>query len=90
MLLTLGLVLAGVGLLLLRGLTPTSTWDAMLPGFIVCGLGVGIFNVVRVETTVSLVPPPAPVRPPVWAARSRRSVSHWVSRAWELSSSTGC
>lgn len=57
LLLTLGLVLAGVGLLMLRGLTPTSTWDAMLVGFIVCGLGVGVFNVVRAETTVSLVPP---------------------------------
>ncbi|MCW5249031.1 MULTISPECIES: MFS transporter [unclassified Streptomyces] len=57
LLLTLGLALAGVGLFLLRGLSPDDTWDAMLPGFIVCGLGVGVFNVVRAETTVSLVPP---------------------------------
>lgn len=56
-LLTLGLALTGVGLILLRGLTPHSSWDEMLVGFVVSGLGVGVFNVVRAETAVSLVPP---------------------------------
>jgi EmrB/QacA subfamily drug resistance transporter len=56
-LLTVGLAVTGAGLLLLRGLSADSSWTAMLAGFIVCGLGVGVFNVVRAETAVSLVPP---------------------------------
>jgi fucose permease len=57
LLMTLGLALTGGGLLLLRGLSPSSSWTALLAGFLVCGAGVGVFNVVRAETAVSLVPP---------------------------------
>ena len=56
-LLAFGLSAAGVGLLLLRGLSPESSWTALLPGFLACGAGMGIFNVVRTEATVSMVPP---------------------------------
>jgi len=39
-----GLALTGVGLMLMRGLTGTSSWTALLPGFIVAGAGVGLIN----------------------------------------------
>ena len=49
------LVLTGVGLLLLQLVDVGDGWTALLPGLIVAGLGVGIFNPVRAESTVSLV-----------------------------------
>src|SRR5207302_6561573 len=36
-----GLVMVGLGLFLMRGITPTSSWTELLPGFIVAGAGVG-------------------------------------------------
>jgi EmrB/QacA subfamily drug resistance transporter len=52
-----GLVLTGVGLLLIDGLSPESSWTALLPGFVVAGIGVGLFNPVRAESAVALVAP---------------------------------
>ena len=43
-LLGVGLLLVAVGLLLMRGLTATSDWTALLAGFIVAGAGVGFVN----------------------------------------------
>jgi predicted MFS family arabinose efflux permease len=42
--LTVGLVLVAVALLLMHGLTTSSHWTALLPGFIVAGLGIGLAN----------------------------------------------
>jgi EmrB/QacA subfamily drug resistance transporter len=42
--LTVGLVLIAVALVLMHGLTPSSRWTALLPGFIVAGIGIGLAN----------------------------------------------
>ena len=52
-----GLLLTGVGLLLMRGLTGTSGWTALLPGFIVAGAGVGMVNPSLASTAIGVVPP---------------------------------
>jgi EmrB/QacA subfamily drug resistance transporter len=46
----------GVGLLLTGGLDPSSTWTDLLPGMIVSGFGMGLFNPARAATAVALVP----------------------------------
>jgi hypothetical protein len=50
-----GLVLVGVGLLLMRGLTASSGWTHLIPGFIVAGLGVGLTNPALASTAISVV-----------------------------------
>jgi EmrB/QacA subfamily drug resistance transporter len=50
-----GLVLVGVGLLLMRGLTPDSHWTALLVGFVVAGAGIGLINPPLVSTAVGVV-----------------------------------
>jgi EmrB/QacA subfamily drug resistance transporter len=57
LLLGLGLTMVGAGLFLMRGLTPTSHWTALLPGFIVAGFGVGVVNPALASTAVGVVPP---------------------------------
>jgi len=52
-----GLVLAGVGLLLMRGLTAASTWTHLIPGLIVAGVGVGLINPPLASTAVGVVAP---------------------------------
>jgi EmrB/QacA subfamily drug resistance transporter len=52
-----GLACVSLGLLLMRGLTPTSHWTALLPGFIVAGFGVGLVNPVLASTAIGVVPP---------------------------------
>jgi EmrB/QacA subfamily drug resistance transporter len=42
--LTAGLVTIGVGLLLMRRVAPGSDWDALLPGLLVGGAGIGIIS----------------------------------------------
>jgi EmrB/QacA subfamily drug resistance transporter len=56
-LLSLGLLLVAVGLLLMRGLTATSTWTALLAGFILAGAGIGFVNPALASTAVGVVPP---------------------------------
>jgi EmrB/QacA subfamily drug resistance transporter len=56
-LLGVGLLMTGVGLLLMRGLTPTSSWTALLPGFIVAGAGVGMVNPALATAAIGVVPP---------------------------------
>ena len=51
----LGLALVGVGLLLMRGLTPESDWTALLAGFIVAGAGIGLTNPAIASTAVGVV-----------------------------------
>jgi len=52
-----GMVLVGLGLLMMRGLMPTSGWTALLPGFIVAGAGVGMVNPPLASTAIGVVPP---------------------------------
>jgi EmrB/QacA subfamily drug resistance transporter len=52
-----GLLLVGVSLLLMRGLTATSTWTALIPGMIIGGLAVGLVNPPLASTAVGVVPP---------------------------------
>ncbi|HYK68208.1 MAG TPA: MFS transporter [Streptosporangiaceae bacterium] len=52
-----GLILVGVGLLLMRGLTATSSWTHLIPGMIVGGLAVGLVNPPLASTAVSVVAP---------------------------------
>jgi EmrB/QacA subfamily drug resistance transporter len=52
-----GLALAGVGLLLMRGLTAASSWTHLVPGLIVAGIGVGLVNPPLASTAVGVVQP---------------------------------
>jgi EmrB/QacA subfamily drug resistance transporter len=52
-----GLILVGVSLLLMRGLTEASTWTHLIPGMIVGGIGVGLVNPPLASTAVGVVPP---------------------------------
>jgi EmrB/QacA subfamily drug resistance transporter len=52
-----GLIIVGISLLLMRGLTGTSSWTHLIPGMILGGLGVGIVNPPLASTAVGVVPP---------------------------------
>jgi hypothetical protein len=41
----------------MRGLTPSSGWTTLLPGFIVAGAGVGLVNPALASTAIGVVPP---------------------------------
>ncbi len=49
--------MAGVGLLLMRGLGAASSWTHLIPGMIVSGLGIGLVNPPLASTAVGVVPP---------------------------------
>jgi EmrB/QacA subfamily drug resistance transporter len=51
-----GLGLTGIGLLLMGGLQVGSDWTALLAGFIVAGIGVGLLNPVVADVALSVVP----------------------------------
>ena len=52
-----GLTLVGVALLLMHGLTDSSGWTALLPGFIVSGVGIGMVNPPLASAAVGVVDP---------------------------------
>src|SRR3954447_8970560 len=52
-----GMVLVSIALLLMRGLSASSEWTALLGGFIVAGVGVALVNAPLASTAVSVVPP---------------------------------
>ena len=52
----IGLAGVGAGLLLMSGLTAGSGWTALLPGFLVAGVGVGLLNPVIADVALSVVP----------------------------------
>jgi EmrB/QacA subfamily drug resistance transporter len=52
-----GMLLTGIGLILMKGLTPTSGWTELLPGFIVAGAGVGLVNPPLAQAAIGVVPP---------------------------------
>jgi EmrB/QacA subfamily drug resistance transporter len=57
LLMAAGLGLTGAGLLLMGGLAADSQWTALLAGFVVAGVGVGVLNPVIADVAVSVVPP---------------------------------
>jgi EmrB/QacA subfamily drug resistance transporter len=54
--LSAGLGLAGVGLLLMSGITAGDEWTTLLGGFLVLGGGVGLLNPVIADVALSVVP----------------------------------
>jgi EmrB/QacA subfamily drug resistance transporter len=56
LMLSVGLALAGLGLLLMSGLDASSEWTTLLGGFLVAGAGVGLLNPVIADVAVSVVP----------------------------------
>ncbi len=56
-LMSLGLLLVAVGCQLMTDVAGDSAWTVLLPGFLVCGLGVGLTNPVLASGAVSVVPP---------------------------------
>jgi EmrB/QacA subfamily drug resistance transporter len=52
-----GLVLVGAGLFLMTGLTGTSSWTHLAPGFIVSGAGAGFVNPPLASTAIGVVEP---------------------------------
>jgi EmrB/QacA subfamily drug resistance transporter len=57
LLLGAGLALIGAGLLLMRGLSGSSHWTALLAGFVVAGVGIGLVNPALASTAIGVVPP---------------------------------
>jgi len=55
-LLGVGLALVGVGLLLMHGVSPDSEWTALLAGFLVAGVGIGITNPGIGQAAIAVVP----------------------------------
>jgi len=52
-----GLLLVGVGLIIMAGLSGASAWTHLIPGFIVAGLGGGMVNPPLAATAIGVVPP---------------------------------
>jgi EmrB/QacA subfamily drug resistance transporter len=52
-----GLLLVGIGLIIMAGLTGGSNWTHLIPGFIVSGLGGGMVNPPLASTAIGVVPP---------------------------------
>jgi EmrB/QacA subfamily drug resistance transporter len=52
-----GLAITGVALMLMHDLTPSSDWTALLPGFCVAGIGIGLVNPPLASTAVGVVEP---------------------------------
>jgi EmrB/QacA subfamily drug resistance transporter len=52
-----GLILVSVGIFLMRGLSATSHWTHLIPGFILAGAGVGLVNPPLASTAVGVVQP---------------------------------
>jgi EmrB/QacA subfamily drug resistance transporter len=53
-----GLLLTGIGLIVMAGLTGTSSWTHLIPGFFIAGLGSGMVNPPLASTAIGVVPPP--------------------------------
>ncbi len=56
LLMSAGLALTGAGLLLMGGLGVDSHWTALLAGFLISGIGVGLLNPVIADVALSVVP----------------------------------
>ena len=51
-----GLLLVGIGLLAMTAIDASSTWTALIPGFLLAGVGVGLVNPPLASTAVGVVP----------------------------------
>ena len=51
-----GLTLVGIGLLLMNGVSPDSSWTTLLAGFIVAGIGIGTTNPGIGQAAIAVVP----------------------------------
>ncbi len=56
-LLSVGMLLIAGGLLAMATTTPQSAWTVLLPGFILCGIGIGTVNPVLASGAISVVQP---------------------------------
>lgn len=56
-LMSLGLALVAIGCQFMTHVSATSSWLVLLPGFLICGAGIGITNPVLASGSVSVVPP---------------------------------
>jgi EmrB/QacA subfamily drug resistance transporter len=52
-----GLATVAVAFVLLHGVTATSGWTSLLPGFVLLGIGIGLVNPPLASTAVGVVPP---------------------------------
>jgi len=52
-----GMALVGLSLLLMHGVTPSSGWTTLLPGFILGGIGIGLVNAPLASTAIGVVEP---------------------------------
>jgi EmrB/QacA subfamily drug resistance transporter len=52
-----GLVMVGIGLIIMGGLSGSSGWTHLIPGFIVSGFGAGLVNPPLASTAIGVVPP---------------------------------
>jgi EmrB/QacA subfamily drug resistance transporter len=52
-----GLLAVGIGLLLMRGLEPGDDWTALLIGFLIAGLGIGMTNPALATAAIGVVEP---------------------------------
>jgi EmrB/QacA subfamily drug resistance transporter len=52
-----GLLLVALGLLLMRGIDTSSSWTALLPGFLVAGIGIGTINPSIANAAIGVVAP---------------------------------
>jgi EmrB/QacA subfamily drug resistance transporter len=51
-----GFTVLGVGLLLVHGIDPDSSWTHLIPGLLVSGVGIGMINTPLASTAVGVVP----------------------------------
>jgi EmrB/QacA subfamily drug resistance transporter len=51
-----GFLVLGVGLLLIHGIQPDSSWTHLIPGLLVAGVGIGMINPPLASTAVGVVP----------------------------------
>jgi EmrB/QacA subfamily drug resistance transporter len=52
-----GLLLVGIGLTLMHGISPSDGWTDLLPGFLVCGAGIGAVNPALATAAIGVVEP---------------------------------
>ncbi len=52
-----GLMIVGIGLLLMRGITPGASWTHLIVGFVVAGAGAGLVNPPLASAAVGVVAP---------------------------------
>ncbi len=52
-----GFVMVGIGVLLMRGINPSTGWTHLIPGFIIAGAGTGLINPPLASTAIGVVRP---------------------------------